>query len=197
MSLKFMDEIDFVTFDNLMEEDGNVFFELSCLASNIKKEVIKVLDSFLSFLRKYEERKSHDMLSLMLDLRFITLCLVSSLIGHEQSKAIFEKYDKKSLFPMLLKCYYHLHQLVEYERGVVDQRIEEDRSLDIFEMTTNTSEPTTKLVNRELLIFKFYQVNVKDIKCPLQRWAKHESMFPLVGFCARQILRIIGSQIET
>jgi hypothetical protein len=49
MSLKFRDEIDFVTFDNLMEEDGNVVYELSCLASNIKKEVIKVLDSILSF----------------------------------------------------------------------------------------------------------------------------------------------------
>jgi hypothetical protein len=35
-----MDEIDFVTFHNLMEKDGNVVYELSCLASNIKKEVI-------------------------------------------------------------------------------------------------------------------------------------------------------------
>jgi len=41
-------------------------------------------------------------------------------------------------------------------------------SLDIFEMTTYISEPTTKLVNRELLIFRHYQVDVKDIKCPLQ-----------------------------
>ncbi len=36
MSLKFRDEIDFATFDNLMEEDGNVVYERSCLASNIK-----------------------------------------------------------------------------------------------------------------------------------------------------------------
>jgi hypothetical protein len=92
---------------------------------------------------------------------------VSSFIGHEQGKAIVEDYDKQFLFPMLLKWYYHLHPLVEYERGVVDQRVEEDRSLDIFEMTTNTSEATMKSVNRELLIFRHYQVNVKDIKCPL------------------------------
>jgi hypothetical protein len=57
MSLKFKDEIDSATFDNLMEEDGNVVYELSCLVSNIKKEVVVVLDSFLSFLKKYEERK--------------------------------------------------------------------------------------------------------------------------------------------
>jgi hypothetical protein len=105
VSLKFKDEIDFVTFDNLMKKDGNVVYELSCLASNIKKEVIKVLDFFLSFLRKYEERKAHDMLLLMLDPRFKTFHLVSSLIGHEQGKAIVEEYDKKSLFPMFLKCY--------------------------------------------------------------------------------------------
>jgi hypothetical protein len=121
---------------------------------------------------------------------------VSSFIGLEQGKAIVEEYDKQFLFPMLLKWYYHLHPLVEYERGVVDQRVEEDRSLDIFEMTTNTSEPTMKSVNRELLIFRHYQVNVKDIKCPLQWWEKHESMFPIVGFCVKQILGIIGCQLR-
>jgi hypothetical protein len=55
MSLKFRDEIDFATFDNLMEEDENVVCELSCLASNIKKIVVQVLRSFLSFLKKNEE----------------------------------------------------------------------------------------------------------------------------------------------
>jgi hypothetical protein len=46
--------------------------------------------------------------------------------------------------------------LVEFEKGVVDQRVEEDRSLDILEMTTSTSELTRKLVNKELLIFRRY-----------------------------------------
>jgi hypothetical protein len=64
-------------------EDGHVVYELSCLASNIKKEVVQVLDSFLSFLKKYEERKTHNILSLMLDPRFKTLHLVSSFIGCE------------------------------------------------------------------------------------------------------------------
>jgi hypothetical protein len=77
-----------------MEKDGNVAYELSCLASNIKKEVIQILDYFLSFLRKYEERKAHNMFSLMLDPRFKTLYFVSSFIGLEQGKAIVEKYDQ-------------------------------------------------------------------------------------------------------
>ncbi len=37
----------------------------------------------------------------------------------------------------------------------------------------------------------------KDIKCPLQWWGKHETMFPIVGFLACQILGIVRSQIET
>jgi hypothetical protein len=167
MSLGFRDEIDFATFDNLMEEDGNIVYELSCLASNIKKEVIQVMDSFLSFLKKNEKNKAHNMFSLMLEAKLNIFGLMSSFTDHEQGKAIVEKCDKKSLFPMLSKCYYHLHPLVESERGVVDQKVEEDMSLDIFEMITNTSESSTKLINRELLIFKRYQVDVKNIKCPM------------------------------
>jgi hypothetical protein len=40
-------------------------------------------------------------------------------------------------------------------------------------------------------------MDVKNIKCPLQRWEKYESMFPIIGFYANQILRIVGCQIET
>ncbi len=89
-----------------------------------------------------------------------------------------------------------MHPLVGYERDVVDERVEEDMSLNIFEMTTSTSEPTMELVNSEFLFFRNYQVDVKNIKCPLQSWEKHENMFPTIGFCAKQILGIIGSQIE-
>jgi hypothetical protein len=68
------------------------------LASDIKKEVVQVLDFFLSFLKKNEERKAHNMLLLMLDPRFKTLHLVSSIIDCEQGKTIVEEYEKKSLF---------------------------------------------------------------------------------------------------
>jgi hypothetical protein len=68
--------------------------------------------------------------------------------------------------------------------------------LDIFEQTTSTSEPIKELVKRELLVFKKYQLDVKDIKYPLQWWQKHEAMFPIVGFLAPQILGVVGFQIE-
>lgn len=69
--------------------------------------------------------------------------------------------------------------------------------LDILEMNVSTSEPTKELVNRDQLIFRRYQVDVKKIMCPFQWWEKHKSMFPTMGFLAHQILGIMGSQIET
>jgi hypothetical protein len=68
-------------------------------------------------------------------------------------------------------------------RGVIDQKVEEDRNLNTFKTIANISEPTIKLVNKELLIFKRYLVDVKDIKCPLHWWGKHENMFLTIGFC--------------
>ncbi len=67
----------------------------------------------------------------------------------------------------------------------------------IFELTISTNEPIEKLVKKEFVIFKRYQLDVKDIKCPFQWWQKNEAMFRTLGFLAWQILEIVGSQIET
>jgi hypothetical protein len=40
-------------------------------------------------------------------------------------------------------------------------------------------------------------VDAKNIKCPLEWWKKQKFVFPIVGFLVKQILRIIGFQIET
>jgi hypothetical protein len=63
-------------------------------------------------------------------------------------------------------------------------------------MSIGTNEPTKKVVNKELLMFRRFQVDVKDIKCPLEWWAKHGSLFPIVTFLACRILGIVGYQIE-
>jgi hypothetical protein len=101
------------------------------------------------------------MLSLMLDLRFKTLRLVSSFIGQEQVISIVKECDQQSLFPIILRCYHILHPMVEFGH-MVDMETDEKNSLDIFDMFVGTSEPTKKVVNKELLIFKRFQVDVKD-----------------------------------
>jgi hypothetical protein len=53
-----------------LDDDYAITFELSLFVSNIEKEVCGVFDSFLSFLRKYEEREVDNTFSLILDPRF-------------------------------------------------------------------------------------------------------------------------------
>jgi len=67
-----------------MENDANVVNGLAFLAFNIKREVYNVLDFFFSFLRKYEKKKVHNTISLMLDPSIKSLCIISSFIGREQ-----------------------------------------------------------------------------------------------------------------
>jgi hypothetical protein len=69
ISSNFKNEIT-ISFDSIMDEDAShIVLEITCLAFNIKKEVIRFLDYFIFFLRKYEE-KTHNMFSLILDPRF-------------------------------------------------------------------------------------------------------------------------------
>jgi hypothetical protein len=46
-------------------------------------------------------------------------------------------------------------------------------------MVANISEPTKEFVNQKLLLFFKYQVDEKDIKCPLECCKKHETMFQM------------------
>jgi hypothetical protein len=74
-----------------MEEESIIVDELTSFAYNNRKEICVVLKSFLSFFKKIEKNKTHNMFSLMLDIRFKSLCLMSSFI--EENKVL-----------LLLKC---------------------------------------------------------------------------------------------
>jgi hypothetical protein len=55
-----------LSIENVMDDDLIITDELFLLAYNIRREVINVLDFFYSFLRKYDNKKSCNMVSLML-----------------------------------------------------------------------------------------------------------------------------------
>jgi len=55
-----------LSIENVMDDDLIIIDELFLLAYNIRREVINVLDFFHSFLRKYDNKKSCNMVSLML-----------------------------------------------------------------------------------------------------------------------------------
>jgi hypothetical protein len=63
-------------------------------------------------------------------------------------------------------------------------------------MTSSSTKIRKEIITKELLDFKRFHVDLKEIKNPFQWCEKHESRFPIVAFLARQILGILGSQIE-
>jgi hypothetical protein len=72
MSLKLNEKNEIpLALDNMMDDDVGIVVELSLLLT-LKKEVCVVLDSFCSFLRKYEGRNANNMFSLILTLVFKT-----------------------------------------------------------------------------------------------------------------------------
>jgi len=95
---------------------------------------------------------------------------------------------------MFLKCHQRPHPIVKID--IAKQNIDVGINLDIFDMTISYNEPVGELINKKFLFFKRYHVDSKEIKCPLA-WEKHESLFLTFGFLARQIIGILGSQIET
>jgi hypothetical protein len=40
-------------------------------------------------------------------------------------------------------------------------------------------------------------VDAKDIKCLLEWWKKHETIFPIIGFLVKRMLEIVNFQLET
>ncbi len=74
-----------------------------------------MLDFFHSLLKVYDKRKAHIMIFLMLDPRYDSLHMISSFVGREQGVALVEKYDRKPLYVMSVKCHEHLYPLVRSE----------------------------------------------------------------------------------
>jgi hypothetical protein len=55
-----------------------------------------------------------------------------------------------------MKCYYQLHLSIKFDNGFVDQKINDDSNLDIFQMTASSIEPSKEFVKRKLLVFQCY-----------------------------------------
>jgi hypothetical protein len=76
MSLKPKEKTQIIlSFEILMEDDSIVSNELYLMISNVKRDAINVLNSFLSFFKKHENKKAHNMISLMLDPKFKSFCI--------------------------------------------------------------------------------------------------------------------------
>ncbi len=67
---------------------------------------------------------------------------------------------------------------------MVNQLNDENFGLDNFEMIIESNELAKELVYKELQMFWRYQIDGKGIKYLLERWGKHEYLFPTIVFLA-------------
>lgn len=132
--------------DAFVDDDSSLDVEIKTFARNMRREVIGVIDFFLSSLTKYDKKKAHNLLALMLDFKFKSLKLISSFIGRELGVAIVIKYDKRLLFLLFLKFYHHLHPLHETKSSFAII-YDEDGNLGLFEMVVGISELAKELIN--------------------------------------------------
>jgi hypothetical protein len=85
MSSKSRDEMHLKpSFESFMDDDTALSLKLATIACNIKSKVFGVLDYFLSLLKTYEEKKTHNLLSFMFNPKFKNLCLIFSYVKQKQ-----------------------------------------------------------------------------------------------------------------
>ncbi len=86
-----------------MDDDFGLTLNCFCLLLTLRNlGVCGVFDSFHSFLRKYEERKTHNVLSSMLNSQVKSFDLVFWFVDNEQGISIVEKYKKN----MYILCFW-------------------------------------------------------------------------------------------
>jgi len=81
--------------NNLVEEEINVFnYELEEFIFGVKRQVLKVLLPFISFMHGFQKMKDHNMLVLMLDPKYKSMHLVITYLGHEAIAILMPYYDE-------------------------------------------------------------------------------------------------------
>jgi hypothetical protein len=71
----------------------------------MKKEVIQLVNPFLSFVVSFQKAKTHNMLCMMLDLCYKGLGLAIPFVGKERRWQIVGEYDRWVLLSLLVFAY--------------------------------------------------------------------------------------------
>ncbi len=158
-----------------------------------KRKSVAFWNSFLFKKRKYEERKFHNVLCLMLNPRFNNYHLVSSFIGCEKGVNIIEEYDSWSLYPMLLKCYHYLHPMPQFEVEYVNQKTNENFDFDILKQIPNTKEPTMKVVLKNCWVLDITKWIPRKSNVLFNGGENMKPCFILLAFWSAKSLGLFGS----
>ncbi len=112
ISLKLQQDItNIATSNNMVDDEIGAYsnVEMENFVINVKRQIICVLNPFLSYLQKFESKMSHNMLCFMLNPQYKNLPFIFLFIGHDTIILIINEYDTKPFIIMMLKCYQHLY----------------------------------------------------------------------------------------
>jgi hypothetical protein len=135
------------------------------------------------------------MLAMMLNLRYKGLGLVIQNVGNERAFQIPGEYDRLTLLPLLV-CAYKFLNPTNVSEKVPNFALESFQSISLYDLMEIDEDMPLSVVKEQLTHFKIKKIIEEECKDPLAWWRAHEVHYSYVGFVARQILDIVGSQIE-
>nr|XP_024402695.1 uncharacterized protein LOC112295398 isoform X2 [Physcomitrium patens] len=164
----------------------------------MRQEVMNTLAPFLTFTVEYSAKHAHNMLVLMLDPRYKGLSLVKDYVGKNLALQVVAEVDKQALLPCLVTVFKHLNpSSVENVPTLSPTSKDSFDENSLFGSTASNDEAIVGHLKAELSFFRRLHIDPKECENPLAWWKVREVQFPNVGFLARHILGIVGSQVET
>ncbi len=133
------------------------------------------------------------MLVLMLDMCFKCLDVVQTFVGWAKVMEMVAKYDTKFLMSLLVAAF-HLQNPGSFDPIDALMVVNADS---IFGLMTSNKTILQGLLKNELSLFYHLHVKPEHYLLPLTWCKSHELQFSNISFVARQILGILGFQIET
>jgi uncharacterized Tic20 family protein len=120
-------------------------------------------------------------------------------VGHWNVICLASEYDLKKIISFLMTHFERLNPSIQVEAFVsIDGLlIEEEKETNMFGVGASMKEFSQALVIGELFLFRRLVIPLLMCANPLIWWKTHEGQFPNVGFLGKQVLGILGFQIET
>ncbi len=116
-------------------------------------------------------------------------------VGKERALQIASEYDKAILF-LLLVCAYKFLNPINLSERVLNFALKSSQSTSFYDLIEIDEDMALSMVKEQFTHFKIKKGIEEECKDPLAWWRAHEVHYSYVGVVARQILSIVGSQIE-
>ncbi len=139
----------------------------------MQKQVVQVLNPFLSFMASFQKAKIHNMLAMMLDLCFKGLGLVIQYVGKERALHIIREYDPQVLFPLLICAHKYLNPS-DVSVGAPSFASQSIEPTSVYDFIKIDEDMTLSIVKEQLNHFRIKKVMKEECKDPLAWWRTHE-----------------------